>query len=53
MNKKGKETFKMATGLTEPVRRMIISEPRMWTAGEFLYNAFDNGKVSPLYQHEA
>ena len=46
IGKKGKEFFKMSTNLSEDVRSFYVEDTSIWTAGDYIFNRFVDGKDS-------
>eukprot|EP01064_Diplonema_japonicum_P002256 TRINITY_DN1143_c4_g1_i1.p1 TRINITY_DN1143_c4_g1~~TRINITY_DN1143_c4_g1_i1.p1 ORF type:complete len:749 (+),score=130.98 TRINITY_DN1143_c4_g1_i1:49-2247(+) len=42
-NKKGTEYFKVETNLTEPIKNIAVKTPWIWTSGEYVVAAFEEG----------
>jgi Bardet-Biedl syndrome 7 protein len=42
LNKKGKSVFHFKSNLTEPITNLFVEDTRIWTAGDFVYNLFDD-----------
>ena len=49
ISKKGKEFFKLTSSLTEPFRRIIVEDTKIWSCCEFIYNLCDNGIDTGYY----
>ena len=49
IGKKGKEFFKMSTNLSEDVRSFYVEDASIYTAGDYIFNRFVDGKDSGYY----
>lgn len=49
LTKKGKEFFKLTSTLTEPIRKIVVEDTRIWTGCENIYNLFDDGKDAAYF----
>lgn len=49
LTKKGKEFFKLTSTLTEPIRKILVEDTRIWTGCENIYNLFDDGKDAAYF----
>ena len=49
ISKKGKEFFRFNTNLTEVIRRLVVDDTRLWTAGDYIFQQFVETKDNYFY----
>lgn len=47
--KKGKDFFKFPTNLSVPIHHMLVEDTNIWTAGDCIYNKFEQCKDSDFF----